>query len=672
LGVALVVSGNAVLAADNNSLPTVDGKANIEEEQILEIQSIAENTATSRFDQVTSNSSGNELASLQTTPIVSANTRQVIGEPTTDRVEVPEVATTLPQSTLASQKIEISVPQLAAPTADKTVAQATPEPSNTEVLDQINLYNSEDNSISIDQVTNVSQLSDVSPGDWAYEALRSLVERYGCIVGYPDGTFRGNRALTRYEFAAGLNACLNQIERLIATSTEGFVRREDLETLQRLIQEFQAELTALRGRVDNLEGRVAFLEENQFSTTTKLAGEVIFAVTDTFGSNDDTQTIFGNRVRLEFNTSFTGRDRLVTRLQAANLEAFDTGNATINAAGNTVDIPSSAEGTQTFNLFENNNAIDLDWLSYTFPFGSSKIYVAAFGGIHSDYVPTLNPYFEDFDGGNGALSTFATESPIYRIGGGAGAAISLGTGPLESVLGPSTLTLGYLAGDAADPSEDGGLFNGNYGALAQLNFNIGDRFAIGATYVHAYHNAFSPIFGLGSRGDSSAASFSDQFGNGVVGTFLANNPSGAASVASGAFGSALPVTPIVTNSYGIQAAFRLTDNISLSGFGAYTDAILIGQGGAEIWTYGAGVAFTDLGKEGNILGLFAGAQPYAGSIETALGSIPKGETPYHVEAFYKYQVTENISVTPGVIWLTAPNQGLEDVVIGTLRTTFKF
>ena len=36
------------------------------------------------------------------------------------------------------------------------------------------------------QVTSVSQLRDVSPTDWAYEALRSLVERYGCIVGYPD------------------------------------------------------------------------------------------------------------------------------------------------------------------------------------------------------------------------------------------------------------------------------------------------------------------------------------------------------------------------------------------------------------------------------------------------------------------------------------------------------
>ncbi len=49
------------------------------------------------------------------------------------------------------------------------------------------------------QVTNVTQLRDVSPGDWAFEALRSLVERYGCIPGYPDGTYRGNRAMSRYQ-----------------------------------------------------------------------------------------------------------------------------------------------------------------------------------------------------------------------------------------------------------------------------------------------------------------------------------------------------------------------------------------------------------------------------------------------------------------------------------------
>ena len=60
--------------------------------------------------------------------------------------------------------------------------------------------------IQLAQVTSVSELSDVQPGDWAFTALQRLVEEYGCLEGYPDRTYRGNRALTRYEFAAGLNA----------------------------------------------------------------------------------------------------------------------------------------------------------------------------------------------------------------------------------------------------------------------------------------------------------------------------------------------------------------------------------------------------------------------------------------------------------------------------------
>ncbi|MEL6322393.1 MAG: iron uptake porin, partial [Cyanobacteria bacterium J06626_14] len=126
------------------------------------------------------------------------------------------------------------------------------------------------------QVTSVSQLSDVEPTDWAFQALQSLVERYGCIAGYPDGTYRGNRAMTRFEFAAGLNACLDRINELIAAGLADKVSREDLAVLQRLQEEFAAELATLRGRVDALEARTAELEANQFSTTTKLRGEVIF------------------------------------------------------------------------------------------------------------------------------------------------------------------------------------------------------------------------------------------------------------------------------------------------------------------------------------------------------------------------------------------------------------
>ncbi len=137
-------------------------------------------------------------------------------------------------------------------------AQAKTDGNN--VLEQVNRYSSEGkNQNSLSQVTSVSQFSDVQPTDWAFQALQSLVERYGCIAGYPNSTYRGNRALTRYEFAAGLNACLDRVNELIATATADLVTKQDLATLQRLQEEFSAELATLRGRVDSLEARTAEL-----------------------------------------------------------------------------------------------------------------------------------------------------------------------------------------------------------------------------------------------------------------------------------------------------------------------------------------------------------------------------------------------------------------------------
>lgn len=165
------------------------------------------------------------------------------------------------------------------------IAQAfdsRPMPMDDPSLTPVGVSDLEDGEY-MDQVTSVTQLSDVQPTDWAFQALQSLVERYGCIAGYPDGTYKGNRAMTRFEFAAGLNACLDRITELIAAATSNLVTREDLAVLQRLQEEFSAELAALRGRVDSLEARTSELEANQFSTTTKLNGEVLFWLSDTWG-----------------------------------------------------------------------------------------------------------------------------------------------------------------------------------------------------------------------------------------------------------------------------------------------------------------------------------------------------------------------------------------------------
>lgn len=177
----------------------------------------------------------------------------------------------------------------------------------------------------MNQVTSVSQLSDVQPTYWAFQALQLLVERYGIIAGYPDSTFRGNRAMTRYEFAAGLNAALNRINELVASGKTDLVTKDDLITLQKLQEEFAVELAAMQQRVDGLETRTEQLESHQFSTTTKLEGEAIFALSDAFGekASEDSNTVFQQRVRLNFQTSFTGKDRLKTRIEFGNFEQFD-------------------------------------------------------------------------------------------------------------------------------------------------------------------------------------------------------------------------------------------------------------------------------------------------------------------------------------------------------------
>jgi hypothetical protein len=181
-------------------------------------------------------------------------------------------------------------------------------------------------------VSSVSQLSDVRPTDWAFTALQSLVERYGCIAGYPDSTFRGKQATSRYEFAAGLNACLDKINEIISAGLADKVSKEDLATLQKLQEEFAAELATLRGRVDALDAKTAKLEAQQFSTTTKLFGQAIFGLQGRFGNSAQiggslvpktpdpaTNVTFGQQVQLSLVTQFSDRSLLLTGLQVGNL-----------------------------------------------------------------------------------------------------------------------------------------------------------------------------------------------------------------------------------------------------------------------------------------------------------------------------------------------------------------
>ncbi len=488
---------------------------------------------------------------------------------------------------------------------------------NTQLLNQIQNYGNEGNFNSINQVTNVNQLQDVSPGDWAFEALRSLVDRYGCIVGYPDQTYRGNKALSRYEFAAGLNACLNQIERLIASSEA--VLREDIDTINRLLQEFEAELATLNGRVDNLESRTAFLEDHQFSTTTKLEGEVVFGLAQEFTSDNDNQAVFQDRVRLAFVSSFTGKDSLYTRLDASNAEAFE---GVENAA-------------TTYQTTPSDNDVGIGWLAYYFPIGEKiDVYLPAVFPLWQDFVPTVSPYLDSFSGATASLSSFGESSPIYKIGLSFGGGLGFNYNPTDRL----TLSAGYFGDQSFDPSLGNGLFNGDFAALGQVTFDATENIQLAATYVRGY------------------------FQNGVNdgGIFDLN-------VGTPNAGRPLDGRTINTDSVGIQGSWTLLNSrLALNGYGMWTQAKAVTGGeDSDIWSYGLGVSLPDLWKEGNLAAIIAGVQPYEGDTD---------HNPVHVEGFYKYQLNDNISLTPGLIWISKPNGDKfeKNGLVGVVRTTFTF
>ncbi|MBE9206448.1 iron uptake porin [Nostoc sp. LEGE 06077] len=505
------------------------------------------------------------------------------------------------------------------------------------------------------QVTSVSQLSDVQPTDWAFQALQSLVERYGCIAGYPNSTYRGNRALTRYEFAAGLNACLDRVNELLATATADLVTKEDLAKLQKLQEEFAAELATLRGRVDALEARTSELEANQFSTTTKLSGTAIFAPISFFagdradGENLNRGTSFGDRIRLDFNTSFTGKDLLRTRLQATNLDALSASTLTPEGDLRFVDNENFGSG--------NSNEVAIDALLYSFPLGEkTTVILEANAGAADDFTNTVNPFF-DGDGDFGALSNFGTRNPIYYPVAGAG------IGLRHQFNDALELSLGYLASSPNDPTSGNGLFNGAYGAIGQLTVQPTKGLTLGFTYVNSYN------------ADLTAGS-----NRANLRTALASN-----TALTDVLGEGLNL-PISSNSYGFQASFQLSPKFAIGGWVGYTNTRTLAdvdtnngtipRGELDIWNYAVTLAFPDLGKEGSVGGIIVGMEPKVTGASSGLRNTigTDSDTSLHIEGFYQYKLSENITITPGVIWLTAPdhNNSNDDIVIGTVRTTFTF
>jgi hypothetical protein len=491
-------------------------------------------------------------------------------------------------------------------------------------------------------VTSVSQLSDVKPTDWAFTALQSLVERYGCIAGYPDRTFRGKQATSRYEFAAGLNACLDKINEIISAGLADKVSKEDLATLQKLQEEFAAELATLRGRVDALDAKVEKLEAQQFSTTTKLNGEVIFSATAGSGGPKDARSnvTLGNRTRLVLNTSFTGKDLLRTRLEASNnLAAASAGTA--NSLSGLLGTNTARIGPSPATSFI-DNSFALSLLDYKFPVGDKLTLYVAPVSFPDEFFTVLSPVASN---GQGSISRFGRFDPLMRIAG---------TSSLVAfdwkVSDQFKIQAGYGTSKPADatPGGQGGLFGGSTIALVQLLFKPTDNLDASVTYANTYHQTNS-------------------LGTGLVGTSstLPNTESI----------SAAGITSIRANSIGGNLAWKITPKITFHTWGTVIFADSVNNSASTTFTsWITGLTFNDLFSEGSAGSILFG-QPInrtSASGLATLGSV--NTTPYHLELFYRYRVSKNISITPGIFWVFNPEGVTTNptATVGVIRTTFTF
>ncbi|MFN6540916.1 MAG: iron uptake porin [Nostoc sp. EkiNYC01] len=508
-------------------------------------------------------------------------------------------------------------------------------------------HDSPDSDNPMSQVNSVSQLEDVQPSDWAFGALQSLVERYGCIAGYADDTYLGNRTISRYEFAAGVNACLEKINEAIANNKLNTVNNEDLILLQRLQGEFQAELQQLQQRVEVLENQTSELKGNQFSTTTRLFGQAVFSLQGTNTTNADlfprdgiperqgkTNLTFTSSAQLTLATSFTGRDLLLTGLSAGNL-------------GSNASLVSTNMGRLGFESNTNNNLVISD-LSYRFLVSNNLGIVVGTAGVNP--INTFRGISPLEGSSDGAISLFGQRNPILGIGNGTG-----GIGFDWQISDRISLQGVYSAEIPNFPgnSNQGGLFGGRFTAGAQLSLAPSDNIDIGVHYLYSH----SPDGLLGNGiGDAQLISpFAD-------------------------------ATAFDTQAIGATVAWRINPNLQLGGWGGFTSSKPSNlSGSVETTNWMVFAAFPNLLRPGNLGGVLVGQPPKITSSTLpegfnfpnfSNGGTPGGrsDTSIHVELFYRAQLSDNIALTPGLFVIFNPdhNAANDTLLVGALRATFRF
>lgn len=485
-------------------------------------------------------------------------------------------------------------------------------------------------------ITAVNQLMDVQPTDWAYQAVQSLSERYECLAGYSGGRWGGKGALTRSAFAASLKICLEQIEQRHRFATD--LVQPDLPTLQALQDEFSPELQQLADRGAGLEQQAASLEERQFSTTTKLTGQLIFAtnaggftgntILDPKGkaiAQADPNPTSLYRIALDLNTSFTGTDLLKVRLVAAS------GGGNDNAAG--ILEPFFGSGLDFSAKPPSFGTVEITRLHYSFkPLPDLTVTIAPEMRV-TDFVD-LNRYanlgFRDF-----STEALVNNYILFPLSGPTTGAVVVWNPGRRAV----TLRAVYAAADAANP-RDQGLLRGTAPFVRLLypppgnpfTVDLGDRGLFGDTFQGLVEVEYAPARRFTLRLQYSGGRLFNQRFDGV----------------------------------GVNAELAITEKIGLVGRYGYShyENTQFGNLTPNYWM--AGLVVRDIWLPGSLAGVGV-SQPF---ITPRIGNA----TQTNIEVFYNLPLSQGIQIAPVVQVITSPgNQSANGTIFtGTLRTVFYF
>jgi len=318
-------------------------------------------------------------------------------------------------------------------------------------INDVSSYSSSRASKKAKRARSFNQFSDVYPTDWSHQTLSKMLQRHDCAPITNKGS------MTRYEAAALLNACLENVS-------------EANDEERRLINEFSSELAVIKGRIDGIEAGVGAPVGDDFSTTTKLTGTTIFLVgsADREGTTKGATT-FTYKTHLDLETSFDGSDLLKTSIRSGNTTAADP----FGSSGNV-----SLESTHS-----SSNQLQTNTLFYQFPF-KEDFTITVGPRVRQDDMLGVWPSAYPSDSVLDVL-TYAGANAAYSLASGAGAGITY----QHDNISASFLFVSEEANDASDADNTGtggGMLTsqGSDDITTQIAW-VGERLTVAGVYTAA-------------------------------------------------------------------------------------------------------------------------------------------------------------------------------------------